>query len=42
MFFSATAILIIIEGREMASNVFLVTVYYWKTVGKPVTDPQLS
>ncbi len=27
---------------ETASNGFLVPVYYWKTVEKPETDPQLS
>jgi hypothetical protein len=36
-----TAIPIIIEGRETAFNSFLVPVYYWKTVEKPKTDPQL-
>jgi hypothetical protein len=36
-----TAILIIIEAHEMAFDEFLVPVYYWKTVEKPETDPQL-
>ncbi len=39
--YPTTAILIIIEGHETASNGFFVPVYYWKTVEKPETDTQL-
>ena len=39
----STAILIIIEGHKTAYSFqwFLVPAYYWKTIEKPETDPQL-